>query len=122
MRKRINNKKRKRIYIFNKSSQKNLTNSQVLRVNHSDKDIQLILIKNLKNLINTLNLNNTKTNCIRLYISYKNIELPSLKMTISLDKLSNSYSEIIKTVLIKYKNNIVKNSEISKIGISLTQI
>lgn len=120
--KRINSKKRKRIYIFNKSSQKNLTNSQVLRVNYSDKDIQLILIKNLKNLINTLNLNNTKTNCIRLYISYKNIELPSLKMTISLDKLSNSYSEIIKTVLIKYKNNIVKNSEISKIGISLTQI
>lgn len=99
-----------------------LINSKTLEKEYTNQEIQIIILKILNNLTQKLLVNKVETNCIRLYISYSDESIPSLKFTLNLAEKTNSYSKIIKTVIKNYNLKVYKKNSIKKIGISFTTI
>lgn len=114
---------RKKLFISSKKSlQKSvtLTSSKILSEKYSSKDTQIILLEITNNLTKKLLLNKRKTNCIRLYVGYQNDELPGLKLTLNLREATDSSSQIIKTIIKSYQENVNKDGLVKKIGISFS--
>lgn len=105
-----------------KLSQKStmLTSSKILAEKYSSKETQIILLEITNNLTKKMLLNKEKTNCIRLYIGYQNDELPGLKLTLNLKEATDSSSQIIKTIIKNYQENVNKDGFVQKIGISFS--
>lgn len=97
-----------------------LTSSKILTEKYSSKETQIILLGITNNLTKKMLLNKTKTNCIRLYIGYQNDELPGLKLTLNLKEATDSSSQIIKTIIKNYQENVNKDGRVQKIGISFS--
>lgn len=105
----------------NKTLSKNnsfLFSSMILSKNYTNKETKIIILEITNNLTHKLISKNSKTDCIRLYISYQNENIPSLKMTLNLAEATNNYSKIIKTIIKNYNTNVTENNSVKKIGIS----
>lgn len=95
-----------------------LFSSMILSKNYTNKETKIIILEITNNLTHKLISKNSKTDCIRLYISYQNENIPSLKMTLNLAEATNNYSKIIKTIIKNYNTNVTENNSVKKIGIS----
>lgn len=99
-----------------------LFSSKTLSKIYTNKETKIIILEIANSLTQKLILNKTKTNCIRLFISYQNEDIPSLKMTLNLVEATNSYSKIIKTIIKNYNINVINGNYIKKIGISFSTL
>ena len=105
-----------------KSKSNSLSNSQILFSDYSADKARIVLSEMIDNLVLKLVSKELYTDVVGFYIGYSKDIIKPLKVSKKLDNKTNSYSKILKELLIEYDYRINSNYKIRRIGIWFSNI
>ena len=105
-----------------KSKSNSLSNSQILFSDYSADKARIVLSEMIDNLVLKLVSKELYTDVVGFYIGYSKDIIKPLKVSKKLDNKTNSYSKILKELLIEYDYRINSDYKIRRIGIWFSNI